>query len=326
MPEPNRTPIVNSGDRDDANNYASIDDYVAGASAWLQLDVLTRRWNAAHPDDPVSLHGNSRSPAGATNANALMGCGVTRVFAAMQLVGGGLEIIVAGGALLAPEPTGVTKVLGAVVLLHGVDTLQAAARTILSCDRSATLTQQGATSFARFAGAGPATAETIGVVTDVGIGVGGSFAVGALTRVAPGAASRLVHLTSIDSAAAIRASETLGLGQSTIYAGSQSLARARGWSILLRTGLWPSRASEVILLPSAANSSFVVVQPIGVFSAWQRLSGTVFSAGTGMFNLSTGAFTRTGVAANQLVIYSLDAAMMAGVRSGPDLLDASFPR
>lgn len=82
----------------------------------------------------------------------------------------------------------------------------------------------------------------------------------------------------------------------------------------------------MILLPSAANSSFVVVQPIGVFSAWQRLSGTVFSAGTGMFNLSTGAFTRTGVAANQLVIYSLDAAMMAGVRSGPDLLDASFSR
>lgn len=36
--------------------------------------------------------------------------------------------------------------------------------------------------------------------------------------------------------------------------------------------------------------------------------------------------TRTGVAANQLVIDSPDAAMMAGVRSGPDVLDASFPR
>ncbi len=30
----------------------------------------------------------------------------TRVFAALQLLGGGLELIVAGGALLAPEPTG----------------------------------------------------------------------------------------------------------------------------------------------------------------------------------------------------------------------------
>jgi hypothetical protein len=204
MPEPNKTPIANSGDRDDANNYASVDDYVAGASAWLQLDVLARRWNAARPDDPVSLHGNSRSPAGASNTNALMGCGVTRVFAAMQLVGGGLEVIVAGGALLAPEPTGATKVLGAMVLLHGVDTLQAAARTILSCDRSATLTQQGATSVARFAGAGPATAETIGVVTDVGIGAGGSFAVGALTRVAPGAASRLGGVPSLTQAIATR--------------------------------------------------------------------------------------------------------------------------
>ena len=110
-----QTPVVNSGDRDDAHNYVSIDDYRAGASSWMSSTVLAQRWNVAHP----------------------------------------------------------------------------------------------------------------GVVTDVGVGVGGSFAVGALTRVAPGAASRLVHLTSVDSAAAIRASETLGLGRSTIYAGPESLASAR---------------------------------------------------------------------------------------------------
>lgn len=321
-----QTPIVNSGDRDDANNYVSIDDYRAGASQWMSSTVIAQRWNAAHPDDRVTLHGDSATPDAASNANAFANCGVTRVFAALQLIGGGLEVIVAGGALLAPEPTGATKVLGAIVMLHGVDTLQASARTILSCDRTATLTQQGSSSLARFAGASPSTAETIGVVTDVGLGVGGSFAVGTLTRVAPGAASRLVHLTSADSAAAIRASETLGLGRSTIYAGPETLASARGWSILARTGLRPGQATEVILLPSAANSSFVVVQPMGVFSAWQRLNGTVFSAGTGMFNLSTGAFTRTGVAANQLVIYSTDAAAMAMVRAAPGAMDIAFPR
>jgi hypothetical protein len=319
-------PLVNTGDRDDANNYVGIDDFRAGASPWMSSTVLVQRWNAAHPEGRATLHGDSATPAPARNVNAFVDCGVTRVFAALQLIGGGFEVIVAGGALLAPEPTGVTKVLGAVVMLHGVDTLQASARTILSCDRTATMTQQGASSLARFAGASPTTAETIGVVTDVGIGVGGSFAVGTLTRAAPSAASRLVHLTGPDSAAAIRASETLGVGRSTIYAGPESLSRARGWSILARTGLRPSQATEVILLPSAANSSFVMVQPMGIFSSWQRLNGTVFSAGTGMFNLSTGAFTRTGAAVNQLVIYSTDAAVMATVRAAPGALDITFPQ
>lgn len=326
MADAGPTPIVNDGDPDNPNNYVSIDAYRAGASRWMPSAVLVQRWNAAHPEAPVTLHGESAAPNAAANANAFASCGTTRVFAALQLLGGGLELIVAGGALLAPEPTGATKVLGGIVLLHGIDTLQASARTIVSCDRTATLTQQGATGLASSAGASPAVAETIGVVTDVGIGVGGSFAVGALTRVAPGAATRLVHLTRPDSAAAIRASETLGLGRSTIYAGPESLASARGWSILARTGLRPSQATEVILLPSAANSSFVMVQPMGLFSAWQRVNGTVFSAGTGMFNLSTGAFTRTGVAVNQLVIYSTDAAAMATVRAAPGALDIAFPR
>jgi hypothetical protein len=64
---------------------------------------------------------------------------------------------------------------------------------------------------------------------------------------------------------------------------------------------------------------------MGTFSTWQRLNGTVLSAGTGMFNLSTGAFTRTGVAANQLVVYSTDAAAMAMVRAAPGAMDIASP-
>lgn len=302
-----------------------FDDYVAGASGAYSLQGLTQRWNAAHPDLPVRAYGDFQVRPAAPNTEAFRGCGVTRVFAALQLVGGGLEVIVAGGALLAPEPTGVTKVVGTVVLLHGVDTLQASIRTLVTCDRTATATEVGASSVARFAGASPRVAQTIGVVTDVGIGVGGSFGVGTLNKLGPGAA-QLVHLTSADSAAAIRASETLGLGRSTIYAGTESLAQSRGWSILARTGLQPSQATEVILLPSRANSSFLLVQPIGPFSAWQRLSGTVFSAGAGTFNLATGTFTRTGVATNQLLIYGTDAAIMAAVRGSPGAIDSALGR
>ena len=121
--------------------------------------MLARRWNTAHPGSSIRAHGDLIAPALGTNQDALLSCGVTRALAAVQLVSGGLEIIVAGGALLAPEPTGVTKVIGAVVLLHGIDTLQASVRTVISCDRTATLTQSGAATVAQFAGASPRTAE-----------------------------------------------------------------------------------------------------------------------------------------------------------------------
>jgi hypothetical protein len=325
MAEPNQTPSADRSDPDDAHHYANIDDYRAGASPWMSSAVLVQRWNAAFPAQRVTLHGESALPDAASNANAFGTCGVTRVFAALQLLGGGFELFLGAGALLAPEPTGVTKVLGAVVVLHGIDTMQASVQTILKCDRTATLTQQGATALALKANASPATAETIGLVTDVGIGIGGSFAVGTLTRLAPGAGSRLVHLTNADKAAKIRAQQTLGLGDKVTYAGPESLAAARGWSILGRTGIPASQATEVILLPSAANRSFVVVQPMGPLSLWQRLNGTVFSAGTGMFNLSTGVFTRTGAASHQIGIYAVDSAIMATVRATPGTLDVIFP-
>jgi hypothetical protein len=325
MGDSTTTRNASTSDRNDPSNYVSFDDYVEGSSRIWSTQELARFWNAAHPDSPIRAFGDPIVPLAAPQSDALLDCGMTRAFAAVQLVGGGLEVIVAGGALLAPEPTGVTKVLGAVVLLHGVDTLQASIRTLLTCDRTATVTQQGASSIARYAGASPRTAQTIGVVTDAGIGVGGSFAVGTLSRLAPGA-SQLVHLTNADSAAAIRASEALGLGRSTIYAGPEALAQSKGWSIIARTGLKPSQATEAILLPSRANSAFLVVQPMGPFSAWQRLSGTVFSAGTGTLNLATGTFTRTGVATNQLVIYGTDMAVMTALRATPDLLERQAGR
>jgi hypothetical protein len=314
---------ASTNDRDDPNNYASFDDFLSGSAKVWSLEYQVSRWNSSHPEAWVSANiGPIVPPAQLNNGNGVVTVapsGLTRVFAAVQLVGGGLEIIVAGGALLAPEPTGVTKVVGVVVLLHGVDTIQSSIRTLVSGERTVTFTQDGATWVAQEAGASPNTAETIGVVTDVGIGVGGSFAVGTLSRVGAGAA-RLVHLTSADNAALIRGSQTLGLG-GTIYAGPESLAQARGWSILARTGLMPSQATEVILLPSSANSAFLMAQPIGPLSAWQRVSGTVFSAGAGSFNLETGVFTRSGFAVNQLLgIYGTDVAIMAAVRAAPQLI------
>lgn len=313
--------IASTSDRDDPLNYVSFDDYVAGAARAWNLETLTSQWNAAHPADPVLPQGTSAAP----NVTPLTpnSCTSTRVFAALQLIGGGVELFLGGGALLAPEPTGVTKVIGVVAFTHGLDSVQASVRTIATCDRTATFTQLGATSAAEQFGASPTQAQTIGVVTDIGVGVGGTFALGALSR-APAGAGQLVHLTSADSAAAIRGSQTLGLGRSTLYAGPESLANARGWSIIARTGLRASQATEVILLPSQANQAFLAVRPIGMFTGWQAINGTVFSAGTGSLNLATGVFTRTGPAVNQLFFYGLDSAIMAGMRAAPEV--AAPPR
>lgn len=81
----------------------------------------------------------------------------------------------------------------------------------------------------------------------------------------------------------------------------------------------------MILLPSRANSSFLVVQPMGLFSAWQRFNGTVFSAGAGSFNLATGAFTRTGPAVNQIFVYGFDSLIMATARSASAIDPSSAP-
>jgi hypothetical protein len=314
------TRLASSLDRNDPSNYVSFDDFMAGASTPWSTEALVDMWNQAHPENPVVAQGTSPAP-NISPITPSESCTTTRIFAGLQLIGGGLEFVIGGGALLAPEPTGVTKVVGAVVLVHGVDTMQASVRSILYCDRTATFTQLGASAAAEGLGASPQTAQTIGVVTDIGIGVAGTFAVGSLTRVAPGA-SQLVHLTNAEGEAAIRATQTLGLGRSTVYAGPEALAQAHGWRILARTGLLPSQATEAILLPRAANASFLVVSPIGPFSAWQRMSGAVFSAGAGSFNLTTGAFTRSGAAVNQLVIYGIDSAIVASVRA-PAVINAA---
>src|ERR1043166_3749842 len=121
------TRVASSPDRDDPLNYATFDDFAANASKPWSIDTLVAMWNEAHPEDPAVAQGTSAAP----NISPITppeSCTRTRVFAALQLIGGGMEFIIGGGAILAPEPTGVTKVVGAVVLVHGVDTMQASVR------------------------------------------------------------------------------------------------------------------------------------------------------------------------------------------------------
>jgi Bacterial CdiA-CT RNAse A domain len=93
----------------------------------------------------------------------------TRLWGAATLVGGALELIGAGALLLAPEPTTVTKVAGGVLGAHGVDSVAAGARQIISGEPTNTLTADGAASLSSLLGADPKTAAMIGVAADVAV-------------------------------------------------------------------------------------------------------------------------------------------------------------
>jgi hypothetical protein len=123
-----------------------------------------------------------------------------------------------------------------------------------------------------------------------------------------------VHLTSDSAEAAIAAQKTLGTGASTIYAGPAALADASGLGATVRTGLLPSQTTAAILIPEAANGAFRAPLVIGPITTWQRVTGAVFTEGAGSINLTTGVFTRTGAATNQIVLYGLDTAMNFGPR------------
>jgi hypothetical protein len=108
----------------------------------------------------------------------------------------------------------------------------------------------------------------------------------------------------------ILSSQHLGL-PSNVYAGPASNASHSSWSLTARTGLNPGGNYKPVFIPEAGEAAFRQVTPVGVFTSWQRLTGQQYTA-RGIMDVSTGAFTRTGVNWNQALIYGGDAAVTAG--------------
>lgn len=97
-----------------------------------------------------------------------------RFFGGLRAVGGGLEAIVGGALILAPEPTTLTKIGGGVLAAHGTDNFVAGFRQAWTGLPAESLTQQGAEAVARQLGADEQTAKNIGIGVDVGVGLAGS--------------------------------------------------------------------------------------------------------------------------------------------------------
>jgi Bacterial CdiA-CT RNAse A domain len=93
----------------------------------------------------------------------------TRLWGAVTLLAGALELVGAGALLLAPEPTMVTKVAGGALGAHGLDTAGAGLRQIVSGQNQSTVTAHAARSAAELLGADPKTAAQIGVGVDIAV-------------------------------------------------------------------------------------------------------------------------------------------------------------
>lgn len=147
------------------------------------------------------------------------------------------------------------------------------------------------------------------LVAAAALGVGNALTT--TTRTAIGT-DRLVHVST--KADEILASGKLGL-PSDIYAGPASNSGLSGWSLTAKTGLSPAGTYSAVPIPAAGEAAFSRVVPIGPMTAWQRLTGQQYTA-RGVIDLSTGAFTRSGVNWNQVGIYATDAAITGGVTGG----------
>ncbi|MCL6542211.1 MAG: FG-GAP-like repeat-containing protein [Roseiflexus sp.] len=246
--------------------------------------------------------------------------GWDRFWGGVKMVGGALETaagvaLVAAGVATSEIGVGVLLIgAGTVVTAHGADTTVSGARTMWNGAPVDTFTSQG------LQAAGMSRTEAN--LLDNAIGAAGSFGASFAPRAVAvaGTTARtavLVHRTTPQAAEAINRTQTLGLG-GTIYAGPSTLAEASAVGVTLRTGLLPSQAAAVVRIPETAAGAFRVPVVVGPLTGWQRVSGTVYSAGAGSINLATGVFTRTGPATNQNVIYGLDATVNMTLRSVPE--------
>src|SRR5271168_2322550 len=90
-----------------------------------------------------------------------------RGFATIQIVCGAVELVGAGFALAAPEPTGLTKVGGYLLGANGLDNAGTGFVTLWTGNQHTTITAQAANGALRLLGANANTADTTSLIIDM---------------------------------------------------------------------------------------------------------------------------------------------------------------
>ncbi|MBI5256538.1 MAG: hypothetical protein HY855_08570 [Burkholderiales bacterium] len=92
-----------------------------------------------------------------------------RLWGAVTVIGGALELVGAGALLLTPEPTTLSKVAGAALGAHGLDPAGTGLRQIVSGRPETSLTAGAARAAALSMGVSEQNAERIGLTVDIAI-------------------------------------------------------------------------------------------------------------------------------------------------------------
>jgi Bacterial CdiA-CT RNAse A domain len=107
-----------------------------------------------------------------------------RLWGAVTLLGGAIELVGAAALLLAPEPTMVTKVAGGALAVHGSDTVSTGMRQIWTGRPQTTLTAEAAAAACRSLGCDPDTAGKVGTAVDILVPLAAAAGVGAARLIA----------------------------------------------------------------------------------------------------------------------------------------------
>lgn len=198
---------------------------VAGATRYMRahpdrIDAVLQAFADVRPrllPDVVAAGGQTvLAHVAAQQAQPTLG---NRIWGGVRAVGGGIEAVVGGALVLAPEPTMLTKVGGGVLVAHGSDNLIAGFRQAWSGRPAESMTQQGATALASSLGADPVTASRIGVGIDIGVGLAGS-GLAALGRAASASRTVWASIEATQSAYAgtvIPRSFTMSAGSTKVW-------------------------------------------------------------------------------------------------------------
>jgi RHS repeat-associated protein len=124
----------------------------------------------------------------------------TRIVGGLKVIGGAAEMAVGGAAILTPEPTMVTKVVGVAAVAHGSDVVSAGLQQLLTGEDQSTLTSKAMQS----AGMSKETADLV----DGGVSIALTGGAGALTNTTK--VTNASQLTNVTANAAKQGKTVLG--------------------------------------------------------------------------------------------------------------------
>jgi len=94
----------------------------------------------------------------------------TRAVGALQVVGGTMEATAGAAGILTPEPTGLTKVGGFILFVHGADVASTGLRVLITGEYDSTMTHKAVSQAAQAVGVEPHNAEMIATGAELALG------------------------------------------------------------------------------------------------------------------------------------------------------------